>query len=105
MTYKFDVWLELCFGNGAVRIDRSLPGQLREFRDVQRHGSSGSGGGGGSAGAGAACEGGGAGLESVDGSWSGVGIPPDARLVTFPLEPKPREAAAGVAWVRQHWVL
>ena len=107
VTYKFDVWLELCFGDEAVRLDQALPGQLREFRDVQRQLLG--GGGCGLAGKESEKE------EAVAAQSTPVAPewlafseepPSQARIVTFPLEPKPREAAAaGVGWVTRHWVL
>lgn len=32
------------------------------------------------------------------------GLPAGARLVTFPLEPKPRAAAATTSWIAENWV-
>ena len=78
----------MVLGRAAARldVDHSLQGHLREFGDAQRELQEAE--------------------DSPEGAAEVASAPPlGARLVTFPLEPKPREAAMAVEWVRCHWIL
>ena len=73
-VHRFDHWLEMC-APGADALQDLFPGQLVEYA--------------------ADCRG------RAEG---GDGRPPDgARVVNFPLEPKPHAVVASTPWVAEHW--
>ncbi len=89
VTYKFDAWVEMAVGPRATPLQPRLPGQLLEFGQV-------------AAGAAEAANTAGGNTARMEVASTGE-LPPTARLVTFPLEPKPHKALH-VDWVKFNWV-
>lgn len=123
LTYKFDVWVEMVIGPLADRLQSLLPGLLLEYGQVaapshcafvqpgaatevsteRAHEETAEDGLDAKRPAGKTGD-----IEkSTALSLVEQGLPSGAGLVTFPLEPKPREChdVLAVPWVIEHWTL
>jgi hypothetical protein len=80
-TYKFDHWLEMVVLPHMTALQEVYPGQVLEYASI-------------AAGEPAKCE------SNSKESLAKLQPPPHARLVTFPLSPKPHECGG---WVQHYW--